>query len=217
MKDNYQLFSRTRARILFILFLLHLGIVSLFSQEGYCYKLNTKALDIGVYNYKKLKKNKFKVLTGEEARLAVEKRIEGNEALIDLVGGYLLEQEIISYYPEVDVALFNDPVITVSVFDLKNIKDGYGDPATYVYSPSGKYRFSYLDADGMKFYLERKVNGEYQLCEGPMIGGSANSFYWESDNVICYLREKKRNNKKGEEITYWIGYATTITPIKCEE
>lgn len=217
MKDSCQLFSRTRARILFILFLLHLAIVPLFFQEKYCYKLDTKALDIGMYDYKKLKKSKLKVLIGEEARKAVEKRIEGNEALIDLVGGYLLEQDIISYYPEVDVALFENPVISVSVFDLKNIKESYGDPATYIYSPSGKYRFSYLDADGMKFYLERKVNGEYQLCEGPMIGGSANSFYWESDDVICYLREKTRYNKKGEEITYWIGYATTITPIKCEE
>lgn len=216
MKDSCLLFSQTRVKKIFILFLLHFGVVSLFSQEKCCYKINTKALDIGVYDYKKLKKSKFKMLTGEEARKAVEKRIEGNQTLIDFVGGYLLEQEIISYYPEVDVALFNDPVISVSVFDLKSIKECYGDPATYVYSPSGKYRFSYLDADGMKFYLERKINGEYQLCEGPMIGGSANSFYWESDDVICYLREKKRNNKKGEEIIYWIGYKTTITPIKCE-
>lgn len=213
---SYLLYSPNKMKITLTLLFVLLNCAYICSQEKCCYDINTKALDVGVYDYSKVKKSKLKVLYGEEARKALAKRIEENQELIDFVGGWLEEQEIISYYPQEDVVLFVDPAITVGVFNLKKIKEGGGDPGSYIYSPSGKYRFSTLDADGMHYYLERKINGEYRLCKGISIRGTEGSFYWKDDDTIHYLQERNRYTDADEPIKYWIGYAAKIKLVKCD-
>lgn len=185
------------------------------SQEKKCYKFDTKVLDVGVYDYGKVKKSIIKELHGEEARKALAERIKGNQELISFIGGYLEEQDIIAYYPSEDIAIFECPARGAGVHDLKKLADGFGEPKTYVYSPSKRFRFSSFQADGLHFYLEEKVNGKYQLCECP-ITGTENSFYWEDDNTICYLKDNFRY-VDDQKVEYWIGYRTKINTTTCKE
>lgn len=192
-----------------LLFLILLNISSSYSQEE---ELNVriKALDIGEYQYSKVKKNTIKALYGAEALKALEKRIEGNQKLSDFIGGTMLEQDIVSYYPQEDIVLFECPVRSIRVFDLKNISDSYGDPATYAYSPSGKYRFSTLEADGIHYYLEEKINEKYVYLGRvfpPYLTEKLSGFYWHDDKTLHYLKECNKTDGS----TYWRAYSVKFT------
>lgn len=197
-------------RIFSIVIILIFCNVGSYSQNSSCKNTSPKALNVGEYKYNKIKRNTYKVLEGQEAYKAVEKRISNDKELQDMVGGYLEEQEIYCYYPEEDVALFNDPVMTVALLHMGN-GSGYGDPKSYLYSPSKRYRFSTLDADGYKFFLEEKINDKYELCESVRLGGVPDSYYWEDENTLHFLVERERYDEGTRTYTkYWIGYSTKI-------
>lgn len=195
------------------------------AQNQFCYNVKTKALDIGVYDYSKAKKRKLKVLHEENAYEALKNRVLNgkklNDNFLENITGWMEEQDIIAYYPTEDVVLFNCPASAVTAFNLKEQTDGYGisgDPTSYIYSPSGKYRFSTLEADGPQYYLEEKINNKYQACDNIRIGGVFYSFYWHDDNTLYYLQEltKYSDSSPENKTKYWIGYSSKIEKIKCK-
>lgn len=197
---NFKLFS--------FLILAMIGF-SIYSQDK-VFKLKIRDLHTDIYDYSKPKKNVLKVFYGNEALDSLEIRVGKNAALKNFIGGWMEEQDIISYYPSVDIALFEDPATSVSVFDLKNMKDACGDPTTYAYSPSGKYRVSSLNADGVHHYLEEKIDGIYQRSQKLEIDAIIYSFYWKNYNTVYYLQERRRYIDNETEIKYEVAYSIQV-------
>jgi len=180
------------------------------------FELHPKALDIAVYNPHEVVKYSYQVLYGEDAENAVGKILMADEDLIqrfwgdnDNVSMETLENEILKYYPEAGVFFYNTPV-TMGIFDIKNKRDIYGDPLTYAYSPSGRYRFSSLDDDGLHYYLEEKIDGEYRLKGTVNVEGIISGFYWVDEETIYYLRERS----KYDGSRYWVAYSSRFFPVQ---
>lgn len=205
--------------ILIIIFLLSISNTYARSPIVPC---KIRALDVGVYDAKKVIKNSYKVYYDEEAEKEFEKVLNRDEELrkifieelIDDDGNpyYIREREVYEYCPELGIIVEGGGHGYISVFNLNTKKEiCTGSPASIIHSPSGKYRFSELMNDGMHYYLEEKVDGEY-VCLGlvfdyyyPTNGFSG--FYWHDDKTIYYLKEARRNDGS----VYWRGYSLTFT------
>lgn len=194
-------------RFLFLIIFFNI-VAYIYSQEKEL-EISINSLDTGAYDICKVKNNTLKVLYGKEALAALEKQIAVDKELKDYIGGYMEEQDIISYYPQEGIALFECPAKTVSVFDLNNKEDSYGDPATYIYSPSGKYRFSSLEADGVHYYLEERENEKYVylgLVFPFYISQNLSGFYWEDDKTLHYLKECHKDDSTTYKKAYSVSF-----------
>lgn len=194
------------------------GFCSSFSQQK-DYAIHSKALGIGIYDAKKRVKNNYKVFYAEEAEREFEKVLQTDNKLRKLFISeisdengnilYIREREIYEYYPELGIIIEGGGHGYISAFDIIKKKEVYGNPSTYAYSPSRKYRFSGLNKDGMHYYLEEKINEEYVLIGNIYFDGIVDGFYWIDDETIYYLKEKiKANGSK-----YWIAYSGQFYPI----
>lgn len=177
-------------------------------QEKFSVKI--KALEVGCYDYSKPKKRKFKVFYDKEAESKLIERFKRDKVLAEYLSGTLNEFDVIAYYPTENVALIECPVRSVGVFNLKKMTDGYGDPATYLYSPSGKYRFSSLNADGVFYFIEEKIDNEYlflgQISDLSIYENRLSGFYWNDDNTLYYLKECAMD----DGTAFWKGYSLMI-------
>jgi len=196
----------------FILLLILAVSINAFSQGKGDYRVESKLLDTGVYNPEKVAKNSFKVFLDEEADQEFDKILSKDPELrklyvSDVIDGEgpitsIREQEIYKYYPELGIILETGGHGYPSAFDIKNKKDVCGDPATYAYSPSGRYRLSGLDVDGMYYYLEEKVNNEY-ICLGRVyFDGIISGYYWVDEETIYYLDEQQEDEGPIQRVAY---------------
>lgn len=180
--------------------------------------IRPKALDVGLYDATKVVKNNYKVFHGEEAEREFWELVEKDETLrkkwmFESIheGGtisYMTEYEILTYYPDLGVVIHTGGHGYTGIDDIDKGKYLCGDPQTYAYSPSGKYRISGLDNDGMRYFLEEKIGGEYQCLDMIFYHESVSGFYWVDDETIHYLKERLRYTEEGKEIKYWVGYST---------
>ncbi len=206
-----------RTILLSVLLVLNLSFI--YPQEKWFY-LKPKALEMGKYDSKKVTKNKFKVLYDKEAHEIAGNMILQDNELRNFFWGEtennevkpdMLEFDIKKYYPDLGIIVYSDVEIN-DIYDLKNKKNVlHGDPSTFAYSPSGKYRLSYLIDDVDRYYLEEKKNGEYKLLGYVSLKAweTYSGFYWVDDNTVHFLKEKQ----KPDGIKYWIGYSSRFYQI----
>lgn len=206
---------------LFLLIILLLSVLNIYAQPTVV-PAKIRALDVGVYDAKKVVKSGYKVYYDEEAEKEFEKVLAADkelnklfiQELVDNDGNtyYVRERQVYEYCPELGIIVEGGGHGYVSVFDLNTKKEiCAGSPASIIYSPSGKYRFSGLMNDGMHYYLEEKVDGEY-VCLGLAFpyhwaNNAVSGFYWHDDKAIYCLKEARRN----DDSIYWKGYSITFT------
>ncbi len=175
----------------------------LYAQEKqYC--IHPEALNDSVYDYSKVKKNPYTVYYDEEADKKFEKLLMSDARLrnFNSFGEYIRqddgtliysrEQEAYEYCPELGYVMITGGHGYVSAYDLKTLEEIFVNPSSYVYSPSGKYRFGTFEYDGMKYYIEVQEGDEYTpylLCYKDK--GFMSGVYWADDETIHYLSEKK--------------------------
>jgi len=201
--------------ISFIILILS-GIFQISAQERKM-QIRPRALDIGVYDYSKVKKNSYKIYYEEEADQKFDELLMQSEKLkkSGIFGEYIkqendsviffMEEEAYEYCPELNYVMKTGGHGFVSAYDLNSLEELFVNPSTYVYSPSGKYRFGTYEYDGVRYYLEVKEGTSYipyliaYGLKGDMIG-----VYWIDDETIHYLKEIEN----GDGSTYYIGYST---------
>lgn len=205
-----------------ILLLVFQGNIFQLCAQKMPFEIHRKALDVGVYDYSKAKKNSYKIYYDEEAAKKFDERLMSDERLrtvgdfgqyIEQEDGstvYSKEQWAYEYCPELEYVLITGGHGFVSAFDLRTLEEIYTNPSTHIYSPSRKYRFGSFHYDGVRYYIEVKEGEKYvpylllDENEGAMTG-----VYWEDDETIHYLREVKRLDGS----IYWIGYAMEFKKI----
>lgn len=207
-----------------LLFMLILCCVSYSQAQHKPFKWHTRALDAGVYDGRKVKKNRHKIYYDKQADDRFMKDMRRSKSLqqsgvfgealmsMDSIDHYR-ENEVIEYCPKLGYVLMTGGHGYILGYDLNERESLYVNPSTYVCSPSGYYRFGTFEEDGMRYYLEvREADGEYatyQLCHGQT--GEVSGVYWDDDNTLHYL-VRERNESNGKE--HWVGYSTTF--IKSE-
>jgi hypothetical protein len=201
-----------------------LSILALFSGSGIYaqerqLQISPRALDIGVYDYSKVKKNSYKIYYGydydDEAGVKFTEMLMQNERLKNsrLFGEYMkredsdsavfiMENWAIEYCPELNYVIMTGGHGYLSVFNLETLERIISNPSTYVYSPSGKYRFGTLQDDGLNCFLEIKEGDKYVPYR--ILSNNMHGVYWVDDETIHYLRERERYDGS----KYWVGYST---------
>lgn len=190
------------------------------------YQIRPKALDVGVYDYSKVKKNQYKVYYDDEAEKEFEERLMLDERLksVNAFGEYIKrddgstiyfrEQEACEYCPELEYVIITGGHGFISAYDLRTLEAIFVNPSSYVYSPSGKYRFGTFQYDGREYYIEVKEGDKYIPYllfygnEGDMSG-----VYWVDDETIHYLSKKER----ADGSIYQIGYSTKFYEVNNHE
>lgn len=183
------------------------------------YDINPKALNAGVYDPGKVKKNPYKVYYGGKADEKFDKLLRSDARLRNFspFGEYIKrddgstvyfrEQEAYEYCPELGYVMITGVHGYVSAYDLKTLEEIFVNPSSYVYSPSGKYRFGTFDYDGMKYYIEVREGDKYTpylLCY--TYRGFMSGVYWVDDQTIHYLSEQERS----DGTKYQDGYSVTL-------
>lgn len=168
--------------------------------ESKRYHLHTQPLDIGVYDAGRVKKSPYRVYDGEEAdrkfeeRLMSDKRLMGYNTFGEYVEQddsvvYIREQWAEEYCPELEYVIIAGEYGYFSMFDLRTLKQISVNPSSYVYSPSGKYRFGTFRHNRMRYYLEVKEDGDYKpylLCHNDE--SYIADAYWVDDETLYFLR-----------------------------
>lgn len=202
---------------LLIIVLSNLNFSSLRGQEdknAKCLYIRPKALDAGIYDWKKGKAKPYTILD-EVASFEIVKNILAKDSTQNLSNlgasrnenGEIEYELDFNYCPEYHIAIVTT-TCNVEIYDFKTKKRLHCDPSTYVYSPSGKYRFGYFGYDECRYYLEEKINDEYEikgyiknnisLCHYYKV----DRFYWFDDETIYFLREKERTDGTKYQIAY---------------
>lgn len=190
-------------------------------EKQYC--IRPKVLAVGVYDYGKVKKNPYQIYYDEEADekfgelLLKDEKLRSSNTFgvyIDQENGppvYFREESASEYCPELNYVIITGGHGYVSVYDLKTLEEISVNPSSYVYSPSGKYRFGTLKNDGIHYYIEVKENGKY-VPYFLFYGSERNmsGVYWHDDETIHFLKAKER----GDGSTYWIGYSTGFYVVR---
>lgn len=181
------------------------------------YGIYPRALDIGVYDYSKAKKCPYKIYYNENAEGKFNERLMSDERLRSVAdfGEYITqedgstiyfrEQEAYEYCPKLEYVMITGGHGFVSAYDLRTLEEIFVNPSSYVYSPSGKYRFGTFEYDGMSYYIEVKEGDKYTpyfICHNST--GFMTGVYWADDETIHYLSEKER----ADGSKYSIGYST---------
>jgi len=205
----------------FILSLISIFSIAIYSQinvSNKYYRIQAKALNIGIYNPQKVIKNTFKVFHDIEADSEFEKVLQKDRELKKIFVQESLddeeniipirEEDIHAFYPDLGIIIKGGGHGFISVFDIKNKKELCGDPQTYAYSPSRRYRLCSLNADGMHYYLEEQKEKKYTCIGEVRFEGDITGYYWNDEKTIYYLRE--RNKEDGSK--YWIAYAGSLIP-----
>ncbi|MBB4034841.1 hypothetical protein GGR21_000728 [Dysgonomonas hofstadii] len=203
-------------RKILLLMLIMCSVSQIYAQEKQL-QIRPKALDIGVYDYSKVKRNPHKVYYEQEAEQKFSELLMQNERLKDsgIFGEYIKlendstiffrEQEAYEYCPELNYVMITGGHGFVSAYDLVSLEEIFVNPSSYVYSPSKKYRFGTFEYDGVRYYIEVE-EGEtyvpYLLAYGGK--GEMSGIYWIDDETICYLKEYE----KADGSKYHIGYST---------
>ena len=190
--------------------------VTLWAQESRI-RIKSKALDIGVYDYSKVKKKPYKIYYDDEADSKFGEVLMQSDRLKDskIFGQYnthddgsvvfVMEEEAYEYCPELNYVIKIGGHGFVSAYNLESLEEIFINPSSYVYSPSGKYRFGTFEYDGMKYYLEIKEGGKYvPYLISYRAKGYMKGVYWVDDETIHYLEEKV----KPDGAKYQIGYST---------
>ena len=209
-----------KSKILFLILILW-GISQVCAQEEQI-QIRPKALDIGVYDYSKVKEIPYKVYYEQEADQKFNELLMQDERLKDsgIFGSYIqqendsviffMEEEAYEYCPELNYVMKTGGHGYVSAYDLNSLEEIFVNPSSYVYSPSGKYRFGTYEFDGVQYYLEIKEGETYvpylitYQARGYMTG-----VYWIDDETIHYLSERE----KSDGSIYHIGYSTKFYKI----
>lgn len=212
-------------RVLFLFIIIFINTCYIFSQNVH-YTMRPKALDIGVYDYSKVKKNSYKIYYEQEAEKKFIELLMQSERLKNsgIFGSYIkdendstiffMEEEAYEYCPELDYVMKTGGHGYVSAYDLTSLEEIFVNPSTYVYSPSGKYRFGTFEYDGVRYYIEVKEGDKYipyLLFYG--LKGDISGVYWADDETIHYLKEKL----KPDESKYWIAYSSKFYPVENKE
>ncbi len=201
-----------------------------------------RALDGGVYDYSRAKRSPARVYYGEEADARFSERLMRDECLLNsgIFGQYITrddgsveffrEEEAIEYCPELNYVMKTGGHGYVSAYDLETLEEIYVNPSTYVYSPSGRYRFGSFDSDGVRYFLEAKEGNGYvrywigyrsdspsYTMGGLHLSESMEGVYWVDDDTIHYLSERRRAREDGTDLPYWIGYSMTFAPAEPAE
>jgi len=184
--------------------------------------MRPKALDVGVYDYSKVKKNSYKIYYEEEADQKFNEILMQSEKLKNsgIFGTYIkqdndsiiffMEEEAYEYCPELNYVMKTGGHGFVSAYDLISLEEIFVNPSTYVYSPSKQYRFGTFEYDGMQYYIEVKEGAiyvPYLLFYG--LKGDISGVYWTDEETICYLRERT----KSDGTKYWVAYSGRFYPI----
>jgi hypothetical protein len=201
-----------------------------YAQEEWPSRLVRRALDVGVYDYGKVKMSRYQVYYGEEAEAKFAERLMRDERLhsSNIFGQYIeredgsvefvREEWAIEYCPELHYVMLGGGHGFVSAYDLETLKEVVTNPSTHVYSPSGRYRFGSFDADGVRYFLEvKEVDGyvPYVIGEGTHYAHETmEGVYWVDDNTIHYLSEREKHHNDGSSSPYRIGYSMTFGPIE---
>lgn len=198
-----------------ILILVAYTTCQLHAQEKQYY-IEPSVLDFGVYDYDKIEKNSYRIYYDKEADEKFYELVMSDERLrgfnefgeyIEQEDGTMIffrEQWAYEYCPELKYVMITGGHGYVSAYDLITLQEIFVNPSSYVYSPSGKYRFGTFEYDGVRYYIEVKEDGKYIpyfICREDV--GTISGVYWVDDETIHYLKEKKRDNS-----IFWIGYST---------
>ncbi|MCD8102726.1 MAG: hypothetical protein LUE26_09205 [Alistipes sp.] len=186
-----------------------------FGQDG-GYFIVKRALDAGIFDFDRIRREPLRVFYDEEADREFEKRLKADSELSAIFEEYyqnepdgeihiLRELEAYEYYPDHGIAMLIGGHGYVSAFDVNRRIYVWGSPQFTWYSPSQRYRLTGLRFDGaIDYCLEERVDGEY-VCLGRVDFGnhvSPRQCYWVDDETIYYLQERKRN----DGTPYWLGY-----------
>lgn len=193
-----------------------LFLVSLSTREKQL-RIERKALDIGVYDYSKVKKCPCKIYYDREAEDKFLEVLMRREKLLNsnIFGLYVKrendslvferENEAYEYCPKLNYVIESGGHGFVSAYDLETLEEIFVNPSTFVYSPSGNYRFGSFEADGTRYYLEIKEGEKWTshpFADGAIIEGA----YWIDNETMYYLEEKE----KPDGFKYWIGYSMRL-------
>ncbi|MCC8019985.1 MAG: hypothetical protein LIO85_09485 [Rikenellaceae bacterium] len=180
--------------------------------QNYDFIVRGRALDAGVFDFDRIRREPLRVFYDDEADRQFEKLLERDPELRSIFVGEsnaLRESEAREYYPDHGVVLLTGGHGFISAYDVNLKKDVCGSPQFTFYSPSERYRLTGLLFDGIiEYCLEEKVDGKYH-CLGSVHfvnHGSPRQCYWVDDETIRYLREIKRS----DDTRYWIGYEGRI-------
>ncbi len=171
-----------------------------------------ETLDVGVYEHKKATKKSYKIFYNEEAEQKLWKILMKDDELKEILGVYestdsvgnkvlMRENEAFEYCPKLGYIIETGGHGFISVYDLKNKKELCSNPSTYAYSPSKKYRFGNLQDDGIKYFLEEKLEGEY-ICHNIYFPNQIYGIYWIDDETLYFLCEEINDNGSKHQVAY---------------
>lgn len=193
------------------------------------YKIYRKALDVGAYDYNKVKKkkNSYKIYYDQEAEEKFSVLLMSDERLrsVNTFGEYIRQEdgstvffrelEAIEYCPELNYVLLTGGHGYVFIYDLITLKEIYTNPSTHIYSPTEKYRFGTFLYEGVNFYIEIKEGKNYvpYLLAWAESEDYITGIYWHDDKTMHYLKEKK----SADGSKYWIGYSAKLCIVSENE
>jgi hypothetical protein len=175
-------------------------------------RTSLETLEDGVYQHKKATKKSYKTFYNEDAEQKLWKILMMNDELketlgvfesTDSVGNKVLmrENEAFEYCPKLGYIIYTGGHGYILVYDLKNKKELCSNPSTYAYSPSKKYRFGSLQDDGVKYFLEEKVEGEY-ICYNIYFPNQIYGIYWADDETLYFLCEETNDDGSKHQVAY---------------
>ena len=193
--------------------LLSLLFSALHAQRTKCLRITKKALDIGVYDYGKVKKSPYKVYYGKQAEDKFTEVLMKSERLMNSgkFGQYRTPDDFVTddvvayeYCPELNYVMTTGGHGYAFAYDLETLEEIFVNPSTFVYSPSGCYRFGTFDVEaGTEIYLEVKQGDKWVSHLRGVSPTMIEGVYWFDDQTIHYL--KKKESPSGT--SYWIGYS----------
>ena len=193
--------------------LLSLLFSALHAQRTKCLRITKKALDIGVYDYGKVKKSPYKVYYGKQAEDKFTEVLMKSERLMNSgkFGQYRTPDDFVTddvvayeYCPELNYVMTTGGHGYAFAYDLETLEEIFVNPSTFVYSPSGCYRFGTFDVEaGTEIYLEVKQGDKWVSHLRGVCPTMIEGVYWFDDQTIHYL--KKKESPSGT--SYWIGYS----------
>lgn len=184
------------------------------------YNFTRHMLDVGIYDYSKASKKKYKIYHGAEADSLWNKTMMADEQLKRSgIGGYYMKREDGSeefvveewadeYCPQLHYVEIAGGDGYVSIYDLKTFERLDTNPSTRAYSPNKKYRYGNRLDDGTKHYIEVLKDGKYipyqfdYTYHERVIKGA----YWHDENTLYYLL---RREAEGDKV-YWIGHSIKV-------
>lgn len=150
---------------------------------------------------RKGQKSPYKVYYGKQAEDKFTEVLMKSERLMNSgkFGQYRTPDDFVTddvvayeYCPELNYVMTTGGHGYAFAYDLETLEEIFVNPSTFVYSPSGCYRFGTFDVEaGTEIYLEVKQGDKWVSHLRGVCPTMIEGVYWFDDQTIHYLKKRK--------------------------